>query len=531
MHGAWFWILALTTAQPVPADLVLQGGTVYDGSLREGVVADVAIRGDRIVAVGQFEWAGSPRVISCRGWIVAPGFIDLHSHSDGGITQPATRLNANFLMQGCTTVVTGNCGSGPTDVAEYFRQIDAHGAGTNVLHLIPHGSLRRQVMQGDANRPPTPAELQAMQQKVEQGMRDGACGLSTGLIYTPGTFAKTEELVALARVVARFGGLYASHIRNEGSQLLESIDEILTVGQQAGLPVHVSHLKVSGRPNWGLAPEAIARLRQARQAGQRVTADQYPYTASSTSLAATIVPAEVRSWEKLDAALRDPEQGPRIRQRLEAALRERDEGQAIVVASYAAQRAWQGKSLAQIARETGQTPLDVALEILRRGGAGIVHFGMQEEEVRLFMREPYVATASDGSTMTLDSPTQPHPRSFGTFPRKIGRYAIEGKILPLAQAIYSASGLPAEILGLTDRGLLRVGYFADIVVFDPQTFRDTATYERPLSWATGTKLVLVNGQIAVEEEKPTARLAGRAIRHPVASMASAPAPPSAEKRP
>lgn len=508
--------LAVATADPVVADLVLQGGTVYDGSLREGMIADVAIRGDRIVAVGQFETAGTPRVIACRGWIVAPGFIDLHSHSDGGITQPRTRENSNFLMQGCTTVVTGNCGSGPTDVGAYFRQIDAQGAGTNVLHLIPHGSLRRQVLRGDANRPPTPAELEEMQRRVEQGMRDGACGMSTGLIYTPGTFAKTDELVALAQVVARFGGIYASHIRNEGAQLLESIEELLTIGRQAGLPVHVSHLKVSGRSNWGLAPEAIARLRQAREAGQRVTADQYPYTASSTSLAATVVPAELRSWEKLEAALKDPEQGPRIRRRLEASLQEKDEGRAIVVASYAPQRGWQGKSLAQIASETGQTPLEVTLEILRRGGAGIVNFGMQEDEVRLFMREPYVATASDGSTMTLDAPTQPHPRSFGTFPRKIGRYAIEGKFLPLAQAIYSASGLPAEILGLPDRGFIRPGYYADLVVFDPETFRDTATYEQPLSWARGTKWVLVNGQIAVENEQPTGRLAGRAIRHPVA---------------
>lgn len=524
MSFLWSLIFALTAAEPVAADLVLQGGTVYDGSLREGVVADVAIRGDRIVAVGQFELAGLPRVIDCRGHVVASGFIDLHSHSDGGITQPQTRPNANFLMQGCTTVVTGNCGSGPTNVADYFRQLDAHGAGTNVLHLIPHGSLRRQVMRGDANRPPTPAELEEMQRRVEQGMRDGACGISTGLIYTPGTFAKTDELVALARIVARYGGIYASHIRNEGSQLLESIEEILAIGQQAGLPVHISHIKVSGRPNWGLAPEAIARLRQARQAGQRVTADQYPYTASSTSLSATLVPAELRSWEKLEAALNDPQQGPRVRQRLEAALRDKDDGQAIVVASYAAQRAWQGQSLAQIARDTGQTPLDVALEILRRGGAGIVNFGMQEDEVRLFMREPYVATASDGSTMTLDAPTQPHPRSFGTFPRKIGRYAIEGKIIPLAQAIYSASGLPAEILGLTDRGFLRPGCFADIVVFDPQTFRDTATYEKPLSWATGTRLVLVNGQVAVEDQRPTSRLAGRPIRHPVAAATSAPSP-------
>jgi len=507
--------ISLAGADPIAADLVLRGGAVYDGSNAEGAIGDVAIKGDRIVAVGKFDLAGSPRMIDCQGLIVAPGFIDLHSHSDGGITQPKTRPNANFLMQGCTTVVTGNCGSGPTDVAEYFRKIDADGAGTNVLHLLPHGSLRNRVMQGDANRPPSPDELAKMKELADKAMRDGACGMATGLIYVPGSFSKTDELVAIAEIVGKHGGFYASHIRNEGSQLLESLDEILTIGQRAQLPVHVSHIKVSGKSNWGLAPDAIAKLRAARASGQRVTADQYPYTASSTSLSATVIPDEVRSWDKLKTALDDSEKGPKVRSRIEAALRERDGGATVVIASFAPQREWQGKNLAQIAQQTNQTAFDVVLDITRRGGAQIVSFGMQEDEVRLFMREPWVATASDGSTQSLDSPAQPHPRAFGTFPRKIGRYAIEGKIVSLAQAIYSATGLPAEVLRLLDRGHLKPDYFADVVVFDPATFRDTATYDKPLQWASGTKLVLVNGQIAVENERPTDKLAGRAIRHPV----------------
>jgi N-acyl-D-amino-acid deacylase len=507
--------LSLITADPVAADLVLRGGTVYDGSNVEGTIGDVAIKGDRVVAVGTFDVAGSPRTIDCKGLIVAPGFIDLHSHSDSGITQPKTRQNANFLMQGCTTVVTGNCGSGPTDVAAYFHKIDADGAGTNVLHLLPHGSLRNRVMQGDANRPPSPEELAKMKELADQAMRDGACGMATGLIYVPGSFSKTDELVAIAEVVGKHGGIYASHIRNEGSQLLESLDEILTIGQRASLPVHVSHIKVSGKSSWGLAPDAITKLRTARANGQRVTADQYPYTASSTSLSATLIPDEYRSWEKLKAGLDDPEQGPKLRSRIEKALRDRDEGETVMIANFAPQREWQGKNLAQIAKQTNQPAFDLVLDIMRRGGAQIVSFGMQEDEVRLFMREPWVATASDGSTQSLDSPAQPHPRAFGTFPRKIGRYAIEGKIIPLAQAIYSASGLPAEVLSLTDRGFLKTGYYADVVVFDPSTFRDTATYDQPLQWATGSKLVLVNGQIAVENEKPTDKLAGRAIRHPI----------------
>jgi N-acyl-D-amino-acid deacylase len=507
--------LSILTADPVAADLLLRGGTIYEGSNAEGSIGDVAVKGDRIVAVGQFEVAGSPKVIECKGYIIAPGFIDLHSHSDNGITQPKTRQNTNFLMQGCTTVVTGNCGGGPTDVADYFRKIDTDGAGTNILHLLPHGSLRNRVMQGDPNRPPSPDELTKMKELADQAMRDGACGMATGLIYVPGSFSKTDELVAMAEVVAKHGGIYASHIRNEGTQLLESLEEILTIGRKAQLPVHVSHIKVSGRPAWGLAPDAIQKLRAARDAGQKVTADQYPYAASSTSLSATVIPDELRSWTKLKAALDDPERGPKLKARLERTLQERDGGEAIVVARFAPQREWQGKSLAAIAKATQQTPFDVVIDIMRRGGAQIVNFGMNEDEVRLFMREPWVATASDGSTQPIDSADQPHPRSFGTFPRKIGRYALEGKIIPLAQAIYSATGLPAEVLSLSDRGHVKPSYFADVVVFDPATFRDTATYEKPLQWATGAKLVLVNGQIAVENEKPTEKLAGRAIRHPV----------------
>jgi N-acyl-D-amino-acid deacylase len=285
-------------------------------------------------------------------------------------------------------------------------------------------------------------------------MRDGAWGMSTGLIYVPGSFSKTDELVALAEVVGQHRGLYASHIRNEGSRLLESLDEILSIGKQAKLPVHVSHLKVSGKPYWGLAPDAIQKLRDARAAGQQVTADQYPYIASSTSLGAMVIPDELREWKTLKEALDDPERGDKVRARISAQIGERDGGERLVIASFSPDRTWQGKSLAAIAQDTSRSPLDVALDIMSRGGAQVVSFGMNEDEVRLFMREPFVATASDGSAMSLDSEAQPHPRSFGCFSRKIGFYSIEGKAIPLAQAIRSSSGLPADILGLPERGYL-----------------------------------------------------------------------------
>ncbi len=505
-------VLSLLAADPIAADLVLRGGTIYDGGEGEAAIGDVAVQGDRVVAVGSFAVQGSPQEIDARGMVVAPGFIDLHSHSDDPILEPKTRQNANFLTQGCTTVVTGNCGSGPVDVAAYYRKIDERGAGTNILHLIPHGALRSRTM-GRENRPPSPAELDTMKQLVAQEMNEGAWGMATGLIYVPGSFTQTGELVALAEIVSQHGGIYASHIRNEGAQLLESLDEILKIGQQAKLPVHVSHIKVSGRANWGLAPDAIQKLRDARAAGQLVTADQYPYPASSTSLAAMVIPDELRDWKVLKKALDDSQRAEKVRGQIDAKIGGRDGGESLVIANFASQRSWQGKSLAAIAQETSRTPLEVVLDIMSRGGAQVVSFGMNEDEVRLFMREPFVATASDGSAQSLDSPAQPHPRSFGCFSRKIGHYAIDGKVLPLSQAIRSATGLPADILRLPERGYLKPGYFADIVVFDPATFRDKATFKEPLQWSTGVKLLLVNGQIAVQNGQPTDKLAGRAIRH------------------
>lgn len=507
-------LLSLLAAEPIEADYVLRGGQIFDGSGKESFVGDVAIKDDRIVAIQQdkLDVRAGTKEVDAKGLVIAPGFIDLHSHSDGPILEAKTRLNANFLTQGCASVVTGNCGAGPVDVAAYYRKIDDKGAGTNILHLIPHGSLRAEAM-GRNNRPPSAAELDKMKELTARGMRDGAWGMATGLIYVPGSFSKTDELSALAEVVGQHHGFYASHIRNEGSGLLDSLDEILKIGKQGKLPVHVSHIKVSGKGNWGMAPDAIQKLRDAREAGQQVTADQYPYPASSTSLAAMVIPDELRDWKKLKEALDDPERGDKVRKEINSQIGDRDGGERLVIASFAPERSWQGKSLAAIAKETGKSPLDVALDIMSRGGAQAVNFGMNEDEVRLFMRETFIATASDGSAMSLDAASQPHPRSFGCFSRKIGFYAIEGKVLPLAQAIRSASGLPADILGLPERGYLKAGYFADVVVFDPATFRDQATFTKPLAWSTGVKLLFVNGQIAVEDGKPTEKLAGRALRH------------------
>jgi N-acyl-D-aspartate/D-glutamate deacylase len=508
-------LASLTTTQPgaVEADVVLRNATLYDGSGSPGVVGDIAIKADRIVGVGKVEVKGNPRVLDCTGLAISPGFIDLHTHSDYPLQNPKTAPNLNYLTQGVTTAVTGNCGSGPVDVAAYFAKMEKQGIGTNVIHQVPHNNVRSTVM-GNVNRDPTEKELHAMEELVDKGMRDGAWGFATGLIYNPGTYSKTDELVALAKVAAKHQGFYASHIRNEGGEIMQALEEILAIARRAGLRVHISHIKVSGRAVWGRSGDVIALIRRARKDGVEVTADQYPYIASSTSLAAMVVPTKYREGSKKDFLKKvdDPDLGPKIRKAIEKLIDGRQGGQSLKIASYQPKPAWQGKSLAEIAEMEKMPMVDIVLETERNGGASVVSFGMNEEDVRLFMKEPYVATASDGSS-TLPAKTVPHPRNYGTFPRKVGRYAIEDGIIPVEQAIRSASGLPADILKLPERGYLKTGYFADIVVFDPKTFRDKATYDNPHQYSTGVRYLFVNGRLVIEEGRFNQTLAGRVLRH------------------
>jgi N-acyl-D-aspartate/D-glutamate deacylase len=505
--------LLLAGESAVEAEVVVRGATLYDGSGAAGVVGDVAIRGERIVSVGRFRVAGQPRILDGKGLIVAPGFIDLHTHNDYPLQHKDTRANRCYLHQGVTTVVTGNCGSGPVDTAKYFKILETGKIGTNVIHQVPHNSVRRSVMK-NANRAPTAEELRRMETLVDRAMKDGTWGLSTGLMYDPGAYAKTDELIALARVAARHGGFYASHIRDEGTGVLSALNEALTIGREAGLPVHISHLKASGRQAWGLAADEIALIDKARKAGQAVSADQYPYIASSTDLEDYLIPTSFREGSGKDylARLNDAEQLARLRPLVERGLEQGQGGKSFRIARYTPKPAWQGKDLAAIASLEKKPAADIVLEIERHGGAQVVNFAMSEEDVRLIMRQPFVATASDGASMVPSANTVPHPRSYGCFPRKIGRYAIEDKILPLEQAIRSSSGLPADILHLPERGYLKAGYYADVVVFDPKTFRDTATFDKPHQYATGVRYLFVNGRLAIDDGKFTGELAGKVLR-------------------
>lgn len=499
-------------------DLLLRNGTIHVGDGSEGFFGDIAIRKGRIIAIGKNLNRPADTVLNCEGLVISPGFIDLHTHSDDSILKRDTRANVNYLLQGCTTSVTGNCGFGPTDVGKFLDEVDKEGAGTHIIHLVPHGSLRERVM-GKENKLPTDTDLEKMRVLADKAMQDGAFGMSTGLIYIPGTFSKTEELIEIAKVIAKHKGIYASHVRNEGTQLIDSIQEIIRIGKEAGLPVHVSHFKASGTPSWGTLHVASALIEKVRAEGIAITVDQYPYTASSTSLEATLLPSWAREGgrEQLKKRLNDPATAEKIRV---AIIKSLAATHRIQLATCKFRPDWIGKSLDEIATAEKSEMADIVMIIEREGGAAVVNFGMNEDDVRMAMKLPWVATASDGGAK-VPTASQPHPRSFGTFPRKIGRYAIEDGVLSLAAAIRSSTSLPADILGLTDRGRLKVDTIADVVVFDPNSFRDQATYDQPYLTPSGIKHVLVEGALAVYEGQATGALAGHAIRKPKATTDAA----------
>lgn len=517
----------------VKADVLLKNARLLDGSDRPAEVADVAILGGKIVAVGQFQVEGSPWVIDCSGLMMAPGFIDLHNHSDRAITEPATRGAVNYLMQGCTTIVTGNCGAGPIDAAGLYADIEASGAGVNVAHLIPQGAVREEVMD-NINRPPTSEELTEMQTLCDRAMRDGCWGMSTGLIYVPSGYAEIDELVALSKIVTQHGGLYVSHMRDEGTGVVDSVKELLEIGRRANIPVHASHLKASGREAWGMSAEVVRLIQEARKLGIKVTADQYPYLASSTSLEATVIPKELREGPREELVKRLSEATPdsKLWQEIAREIQEKEAGQAIRIARDDARPQWIGKTLAAIAEAEKRHPVEIVIETVKSGGASVVNFGMNEQEVRDIMALDWVATASDGR-VEIPNIDRPHPRAYGTFPRKIGYYAIQQKIIPLELAVRSCTGLPADIFGLSNskrirgmisdkgeeadaplpRGYVRPGFAADLVIFHPDQFVDRATFDQPHQYSAGLRYVFVNGLPAVYDGIPTGALSGQALRY------------------
>lgn len=499
------------------SDVVIRGGTIYDGSSTRPLVGDVAVKGDKIVYVGvasRNPYRGK-RIIEAAGLIVAPGFIDPHTHADAFLIakDAESRLNLPWMMQGVTTIFTGADGfgqpGGSVDIAGFFRGIETQGFGVNAAAYVGFGAVRRTIL-GDQARAPSADELHRMQSIVATAMCDGALGLSTGLFYTPQSYAHTDEVVSVAREAARRGGVYDSHQRDESTYsigLLASTAEAIEIGRSAHIPVHIAHLKALGIDVQGKGPELVRVIEAARAEGIDVTADQYPWDASATSLEAALLPTWSLEGGRT-AMLRRLEE-PSTLERIKAEMREnvRRRGGADQLLLTATDLPWTGRRLSEIAQSWGVEPIAAALRIIgndRERAGAVVSFNMADRDIRLLMRQPWIMTSSDGSPG--------HPRMYATYPQKYAKYVIAEKVIDTAEFVNSSTGRVADTFKLDRRGHLRNGYFADIVLFDPDRYRPKADYVNPARLTEGVKLLLVNGIVSVDGGKPTGAAAGRAIR-------------------
>lgn len=503
--------------QAEPAyDLLITNARVVDGTGNPWFRADVAVRGGRIARVGRVAPAEARRVLDARGQVLAPGFIDVHTHAENLYQHPEAE---NFVRMGVTTLVTGNCGSSALDVGKYLGRAAETPPAVNIATLVGHNTVRRAVF-GDVNRAPSPEELEKMRGLVERAMRDGAVGLSTGLDYVPGEYAKTDEVVELARVAARFGGVYATHMRNEGVGVADSVRESIEVGERAGLPVEISHFKISTRRLWGRSDVTLGLVREARRRGLPVTVDQYAYTASSTSLDSRLPDwVEEGGREEGRKRIADPAQHARIVREMREGLKAsgfKDFSYA-AVASYRAKPEYNGKTIAEITRlargraDVG-SQIEQILEMYAAGGAAMVYHSMGEDDVRRIMREPFTMIASDSGVRRFGEGV-PHPRGYGNNARVLGLYVRDLRLVTLEDAVRKMTSLPAQTFSLRDRGLVREGMAADLVLFDDAAVSDPSTFERPHQYAAGFSLVVVGGEVVLEGGRLTGARPGAALRH------------------
>ncbi len=508
---------AADSAGGPPYDLVLRNGRILDGSGNPWYRADVAIRGDEIVRIGPAIAGPSARTVDVADLIVAPGFIDIHSHAREGIFEVPTAESS--VRQGVTTLIEGPDGSSPVPLGPFLDRLVALPRSVNIGSFIGQGSIREAVL-GAADRKPTGEELEAMRQLVAQGMRDGAFGLSSGLFYVPGAFATTDEVVALARVAGATGGIYQSHMRNEAAGILDSVRETIAIGEHGGLPTQITHHKIIGKTNWGKSVETLRLVDEARARGIDATIDQYPYTASSTSIGAALLPswAQEGGEDRLRARMADGADRARIQKETERLIREERGGgdpKNVVLAECEWDRSLDGQSLAAATAARGLPPdvenaAKTVLWIVEQGGCSAIFHAIGEEDLERILKHPATMVASDGG-LPIFGQAMPHPRSYGTFARVLGVYVRERRVLTLSDAVRKMSSLPAARLGLVDRGLLRPGMKADIAVFDPARVRDTATFARPHQYAEGVFLVVVNGRIVFERGAMTAERPGRVL--------------------
>ena len=496
-------------------DLVITNARVVDGSGNPWFKADVGIKGGLITRIGRISSSEAKQILDAKGQVVAPGFIDVHTHVENIYNLPAAE---NFIRMGVTSLVTGNCGTSTTDVGEFLGRIQSKPLAVNLATLIAHGSVRRKVV-GLDDRAPTPEEQKQMESIVEKGMQDGAVGLSTGLIYTPGTYAKTDEIIGLAKVAARYGGLYATHMRNEGEKVADAIRESIQIGEQAGLPVEISHFKISSKKLWGQSPMTLGLVRDARARGLSVTVDQYAYTASSTSLESRL-PSWVRAggFEEAKKRLADKATREKVVTDMKESLKRggfKDFDYA-VVASYDADKSFNGKSIKEITKlvkkkDDVTSQIDQIIDMYLAGGAGMIYHGMSEDDVKRIMQEPFTMIASDSGVRQNDE-SVPHPRGYGDNARVLGHYVRELKLISLEDAVRKMTSLPAQTFGFRDRGLIREGFAADIVIFDENTILDRATYDKPHQFPVGISYVLVSGELVLSNDQITSARPGVALR-------------------
>ena len=513
-----FVFLAKITVLAAEYDLVIRGGRVVDGTGNPAYFADIGIADGKIVAIGKIRGRGQTE-LDAKGQVVAPGFIDVHSHAENIERLP---LAENFVRMGVTSLILGNCGSSRTDFSAYFDELEKIGFSANVASLIGHGSVRAQVIGRNTDRAPTSEELDEMKKLVEQAMAAGAVGFSTGLIYQPGTFAGTDEIVELAKVAAAWDGIYVSHMRNEGRGVISAIEELLLIAREADIRAQISHIKAASESAWGLSEEMLALIEESRRAGLDITQDQYMYTASSTGMR-QLIPNSAREGgrEKFRERVSDPDTKEKIVQQMLRNLRAsgREDYRYAAIAFFRADPSLNGLRVPEAAmrkygRDDLRAQIDLIFELELEGSASGVFHTMNEEDLRKFLQHPNTMIAADSSVRTFGSGV-PHPRGYGNNARALARYVREEQVLSLEDAVRRMTSLPATTFRLRGRGQIAEGYAADLVVFDPETVQDHGTFTDPHQYATGFKWVLVNGEIVVADDQHTEARPGTILRNQV----------------
>jgi len=518
----WIFVLLLLPlaglAQNETCDILIINGKIIDGTGNNWYYGSIAVKNGKIIKIGRDLNLPAQKTIDARGLIVAPGFIDVHTHLEEDEARDPTAQS--FIYDGVTTCITGNCGSSNTDIGKYLHWIDSLKLSINVATLIGHNDVRKAVM-GRANRDASQDEMQQMKNMVDKAMKDGAVGLSTGLIYIPGTYTRTPEIVSLAKIAAKYSGVYSSHMRDEGDSVTNAIEEALTVGREARIPVEISHFKLSGQQNWGRSKETVPMIEAARKDGIEVTIDQYPYTASSTSIS-TLIPDEILAdgQDSIKARLERPAIKKYAVEYMLGRLKKRKlkHFNYAVVANHAKDTSYNGKSIEQInlmkgRKHTARTEAETVIDLVINGGASAIFHGMSEADVKRIMKYPFNMFASDASIPVLNSGV-PHPRGYGTNARVLSKYVREEKILSLEEAIRRMTSLPAQKFQLRNRGLLKEGMAADIVIFDENEVRDVSTFEKPHAYSKGFHYVIVNGALTVDNSTHNGVRAGQALFGP-----------------